>query len=326
MKCIYCVLFSLFVLFISCNKNDDNNDNPPLATREWFKLKTLLYTSQYSSNGSYYYRDSTEIVIDSANNKIFFREIEGTSSGMDTSLETFTYNSKNQLVLYEKVDTYDYLYISRMEFVRDASGQVTKVLSGYGHGLKPSSEGLVNYDKRGDTTFITYIDSARKHPQGYSDAQDFYQVGLVSDKVVYYKSYSMSTPGKLDSTLYKYEYDAAGNVTTESSQYRTNPPVVYTYQRGSETPKELQKFLSQWAGDLLWFRRSKLFSFSGHLATVNTVAGNVLVSKKQGSTITASYTNAFDANGNLGSVTWQSTSGGSVPTNYINTEKYLYRP
>jgi hypothetical protein len=245
---------------------------------------------------------------------------------MDTSLETFTYNSQNQLVLYEKVDTYDYLYINRMEFVRDGNGKVTKVLSDYGHGLKPTSEGLVNYDKRGDTTFITFIDSTAKHPQGYPDAQDFYLVGLVNDKVVYYKSYGMQTPGKLDSTLYKYEYDAAGNITTETYQIRANPPVVYTYQRGSETPKELQKFLSQWAGDLLWFRRAKLFNFSGHLATVNTVAGNVLASKKQGSAIITSYTNAFDINGNLGLVVWQATSGGSVPTTNTYLERYTYRP
>jgi hypothetical protein len=325
MKSIYCVLFSLFVLFVSCNKHDNDNDNPPPESRGWFKLKTLQYSSQYS-NGNYSYRDSTEIVIDSANNRIFFRTIEGPPSNMDTSLETFTYNSQNQLVLYEKVDTYDYLYINRMEFVRDGNGKVTKVLSDYGHGLKPTSEGLVNYDKRGDTTFITFIDSTAKHPQGYPDAQDFYLVGLVNDKVVYYKSYGMQTPGKLDSTLYKYEYDAAGNITTETYQIRANPPVVYTYQRGSETPKELQKFLSQWAGDLLWFRRAKLFNFSGHLATVNTVAGNVLASKKQGSAIITSYTNAFDINGNLGLVVWQATSGGSVPTTNTYLERYTYRP
>jgi hypothetical protein len=320
MKSIYWALFVFSVLFISCNKNDDNNDNPPANTREWFKLKTILYNSKYSSGG---YRDTTEIIIDSANNKIIFREIEGNLSNLDTSLAVFSYNSQNQLVLYEKTDTYDYLYISRMEFVRDADGKVTKVLSGYGHGLKPTSEGSVNYDKRGDTTFITYIDSTRKHPQGYTDAQDYYTIGQVSDKVVYYKRYSMSTLAKLDSTTYRYEYDAAGNVITESSQYRNNTPTVYTYQRGSESPKELQKFLSQWAGDLLWFRRSKLFSFSEKLPTVNAVAGNVLVSKKQGSTITESYTNTFDASGNLGVVTWQDLSGSS-PTTF--TEKYIYRP
>jgi hypothetical protein len=323
MKRIYWALVGLFVITISCNKND-NNDNPPGNTREWFKLKSIVYASQ-DNTSSRVYRDSTEIAIDSVNNKIIFRTIEGTTGNVDTSTETFTYNSSNQLILYEQVDTYDQLYISRMEFVRDADGKVTKVLSQYKDGLKASSEGLVKYDKRGDTTFVTFIDSTQKHRYSYTDAKDFYQMGLVNDKVVYYKIYSMSS-GKLDSNQTRYEYDAAGNLTTETYQYRNTTPVVYTYQRGSETPKELQKFLSQWAGDLIWFTRSKLFGFAWQLPTVSTFKGNVLLSKKQGNTIVESYTNTFDANGNLGSVTWQEADYGSPSTIYTYREKYFYHP
>ena len=118
-------------------------------------------------------------------------------------------------------------------FVRDADGKVSKVLSQYHDGKMASSEGLVKYDKRGDTTFVTFLDSARKHPDIYRDAQDFYQAGIVNDKVVYYKDYGWA-PGYLDSTQTKYEYDAAGNLTTETYQYNNNTPVLYTYQRTSE--------------------------------------------------------------------------------------------
>ena len=326
MKSIYLALMGLCCVIISCNKNDDNNDNPPANTREWFKLKTKLYSS-VQNNGSRVYKDSTEIVIDSANNKLVFKSYSNNSNlYIDTTIETFTYNSQNQLVLYEHVDTYDQLYITRMEFVRDADGKVTKVLSQYKDGKMASSEGLVKYDKRGDTTFVTFIDSTQKHKNGYSDARDFYITGLVNDKVVYYKEYSTAS-AKLDSSQTRYEYDAAGSLITETYQYRNTTPVVYTYQRGAETPKELQKFLTQWAGDLMWFHRSKLFGFGWYLLTVSAPTGNVMLSKKQGSTVLNTYTNAFDGAGNLGSVSYIYTENGStIPDTYTFTEKYRYRP
>ncbi|OQP57409.1 hypothetical protein [Niastella populi] len=324
MKRIYCALLGLFVIAISCNKNDDNNDNPPAENREWFKLRSMVYTSQNNTSSRFYY-DSTYISIDSVNNKIIFHTIEGTTGNLDTSMKTFTYNDRYQLVLYEQIDTYDQLYISRMEFVRDVDGKVSKVLSQYKDGLMASSEGLVKYDKRGDTTFVTFIDSTQKHRYGYTDANDFYQRGIVDDRVVYYKSYGKSS-GKLDSSQTSYDYDAAGNLTTETYQYNNTTPVVYTYQHGSKTPKELQKFLSQWAGDLIWFTRSKLFGFAWELPTVSTFKGNVLLSKKQGSTIVQSYANTFDAGGNLASVTWQEPDYGSPSTIYTYGEKYYYHP
>lgn len=325
MKSIYLALMGLCVLLISCNKNDDNNDNPPANTRDWFKLKTRLYSSVQQQGGRIS-KDSTEIIIDSANNKIVLKSYSNNSNQyIDTTIETYSYNSQNQLILYEHTDTYKQLFITRMEFVRDADGKVSKVLSQYHDGKMASSEGLVKYDKRGDTTFVTFNDSTQKHKNGYSDARDFYQTGVVNNKIVYYKDYSWA-PGKLDSTQTWYEYDAAGNITTEKYQYRNTTPVTYTYQYGGETPKELQKFLSQWANDLLWFHRSKLFGFGWYFQTVSSYTGNVLLAKKQGNATLNAYTNTFDAAANLGSVTWQYADSPAPYDTYTMTEKYYYRP
>jgi hypothetical protein len=322
MKSIFFIFSSLIcVLLFSCNKNDDdNNDNPPATTREWFKLKTKLRTT--TRNGSFASSDSIDIVIDSVNNKIIFKQYGVGVSWKDSSTETFSYDSKYRLVLYEHVDTYSELYISRMEFVRDANGQVTKVLSGYKNGLMTTSEGALKYDKRGDTTFITYLDSAKKHPQGYPDAQDFYQVALLNNRVVYTKRYPIQNV-RTDSAIDKYEYDAAGSLISDTYQSGTSTPVVYTYQRGTESPTALHKFMEQWTGDLGWFYRSKLFFFNDFVGTDNNIAGNVLQSIKRNNVAYISYTNGFDASGNLSSVSYQTITG--VGT-YTTTEQYKYRP
>src|SRR5687768_16464433 len=103
-----------------------------------------------------------------------------------------------------------------------------------------NSDGSVKYDKRGDTTFITYLDSAQKHPEGYQDAQDYYQVALLNNRVAYVKQYPIKSV-RTDSALEKFEYDATGNLITVTEQYGKNVPVVYSYQRGSEEPKDLHK-------------------------------------------------------------------------------------
>jgi YD repeat-containing protein len=321
MKSNFLYLGSLIgILLFSCNKSDNDNNNPPAPARDWFKLKTVLYNSLY--NGSPNSNDSTSIEIDSTNNKIVFKQYGSNSSGKDTSVETYTYNSNYQLVLYEHVDTYDRLYISRMEFVRDANGQLTKVLSGYKNGLMANSEGSVKYDKRGDTTFITYLDSAKKHPQGYPDAQDFYQVALLNNKVVYQKDLAIKSTGS-DSSINKFEYDAAGNLISDTYQYGKSTPVVYTYQRGSEVPAALQKFITQWAGDLVWFNRTKLFGFMYYIGYDRYIAGNVVQSVKKNNAAYISFTNGFDANGNLNKISYQST-GGSTTVTY--TQQFRYRP
>ena len=324
MKSIYCFLFSLFVLFVSCKKNDNDNDNPPPATREWFKLQTKINTTQYTTGIPY--RDSSSIGIDSANKKIIIKEYSSSSGGKDSSTETYTYNNDYQLVLYEHVDTYDYLFISRMEFVRDANGQVTKVLSGYKNGLMASSEGFVKYDKRGDTTLITYLDSAKKHPNGYPDAQDFYQVALVGEKMVYHKDFPIKTAGQSDTSIAKFEYDASGNLVTETDQYsKTSTPIVYTYQRGSEVPKELQKFIAQLTGDLFWFQRSKFLFYLSEIGYDNYILGTVVQSIKKDNVAYLSFTNTFDASGNLTTISYLGTGGGAFGRPTI-TEQYKYRP
>lgn len=53
--------------------------------------------------------------------------------------------------------------------------------------MMTSSEGICKYDIRGDTTLITFMDSARKHRYGYSDAQDYYQVALLNNNMVWFR-------------------------------------------------------------------------------------------------------------------------------------------
>lgn len=85
-------------------------------------------------NGNFSSNDSTSIIIDSTNNKIVLKGYTTYIGDKDTSVETFTYNSNYQLVLYEHADTYDQFFITRMQFVRDADGRLTKVLSEYKDG------------------------------------------------------------------------------------------------------------------------------------------------------------------------------------------------
>jgi hypothetical protein len=211
-----------------------------------------------------------------------------------------------------------------MNFVRDANGQVTKVLSGYKNGLMAISEGAITYDKRGDTTFITYLDSARKHPDGYSDAQDYWQVALVGAKLVSHKNFPLP-PYRLDTTVTKYDYDAPGNLVTVTDQYsKTSTPEVTTYQRGSQTPVELQKFFTQWMGDLFWFTRAKTFFPLQLIGYDGYILGNAVQSITDNNVVIP-FTNTFDANGNLSSLSYVGPSAGSVgkPT---RTEQYRYRP
>lgn len=315
MKRSYFFLFSLIgLLLLSCNKSDNNDDNPPAPAREWFKLKTIIGNTL--RDGSYYSKDSTSIIIDSTNNKIIFKRYASYPS-----TETYTYNSNYKLELYEKVSTYDRLYISRMQFVRNADGQLTKVLSEYKNSLLASSEGTFKYDKRGDTTFITFLDSAQKHPQGYPDAQDFYQVGFLNDRVVSRRVYPIKSTGNPDSSVTKYEYDASGGLISSTYQAKATP-VVYTYQRESQAAKELQKFMAQWGGDVVWFSRAKLFSFLGNIGDDDEyLMGNVLQSIKRNNVAYRTYTNEFDFIGNLKKTSFQNTT---LTATYTMIDEYRY--
>ncbi|OQP66251.1 hypothetical protein A3860_12160 [Niastella vici] len=311
------------IFLIACNKSDSSNDtnNPPAVTRDWFKLKTILKTT--FNKTAFYSGDSTDVQIDSVNNKIILKQYGLAKRSNDTSIQTFTYNSNNQLVLYEHIDAYTDLYISRMEFVRNANGQVTKVLSQYKNGVMASSEGTVTYDKRGDTTFITFLDSAHKHTSYYEDGQDYYQQALVNNKVVYIKSFPIISAYRTDSSVNKLEYDAAGNLITETYQYGKYTPDVYTYQYQSEQLNDYGKFIKQLSGDLFWFYRKNLF-FLTYAEIGQNAGGNVLQTVKRNNTVYLSYTNGFDVNGNLSTVSHPLTNvvGGS----YSITTQYKYRP
>ena len=130
----------------------------------------------------------------------------------------------------------------------------------------------------------------------------------------------------MDSSLETFQYDAAGNMISETDYNYKTTPVVYSYQRGSETSKELQKFIEQWVGDLVWFRRSKLVNFLSEIGYTNAIVGNALQSIKKNNVDYLSFTNGFDMSGNLNSITYQTTASGSIPSINIITEKFKYRP
>jgi hypothetical protein len=303
------VLGFLILLIVSCKKDNSNSPNNPTPPRDYSKLKT--FKSNITQRGSVVYSDSTSIKIDSVNNKIIVTTIDGSK---DTSVATYTYNSNNQLVLYEQNSNYYSLYISKMQFIRDANGQLSQVLSEYKHGLMATSTGVCKYDKRGDTTFITFIDSTQKHPYGYPDANDYYQVGVSGGQLVYQKWFSKGSGGKLDSSVYRFSYYSTGNLTTLTYQYDANPSTVYTYQRGSQSPRELQKFVALLGGDIVWFQRSKLFNLldfpDGNYFTLGSVVQSL--TKNNASYLT--YTNEFDASNNLKKMTYTDVSTGEVGT------------
>ncbi|OQP38861.1 hypothetical protein A4H97_19320 [Niastella yeongjuensis] len=318
------VLFSCHKSGLSDNDNTNPNDTIP-ADRTWFKLKTIV-SSRVSATNSYYAKDSMEISIDSVNRKVICKDYNSSTYTRDTATTTFTYNSNYQLALYENVTSYRGFDISRMEFVRDASGQVAKVISGYKNGLVATSEGSVKYDKRGDTTFITYLDSVKKNP-GYYDGQDYFQVALVGGKPVF-KKYFPIPNAEPDSIIDKYEYDASGNLATTTEILNQRVPEIYTYQRSGETPKELQKFMAQWIGDLFWYSRAKQFfpfitigteSYEGY------ILGNVVQTIKKDNVVLITYTNTFDASGNLTSISYQGIWEPHIGI-YTTAQRYYYRP
>ena len=340
MKTSYCILFSfLFVLFGSCHKPDDNNDviapPPPPQTWEWFKLMRVERITKLPNSYQEYHRDSIEIALDSVRNKIVFRKysfhFNGINYDKDTSVETFTYNSGHQLVLYEHNDSDDQLFISRMEFVRNPEGEVTKVLSQYNNGLMAGSEGIVTYRKFLNTIFITYVDSSRKHRLGYSDAQDYYQVGVVRNKVVYRTDYSMATSGKMDSAQLKIVYDTNGNKVKSTSQYNNNSPVSSTFKWSGlpnfSQKKQLQRFLTQWAGDLHWFTRAKLFDFS-ELIYVSPATGEA-AERIEENNITKLEFLGSQHPPTYDGFSWSKaieTSGGMPAYHAYYIENYTYRP
>jgi hypothetical protein len=288
----YLLLFCIFcVLIISCKKN--GNDDPQLPAPSWFTLKNIVTTA--TEYGTLRSRDSIDIQIDSMKNKITFQKFTLQVPDRPRLTETYTYNSDSQLVLFESPNTDIANGITRMEFVRDANGRVVKVLSNYNRGPVFSTEGTVTYDKNGDTTFITYIDTAFQDFPNFNFGKDYYRVGLVNNRVVYKKTYyfPMLTQGEIDTFERKYIYDAAGNLTAELPLDATNPGSGFTYQYGSGTPRELQKFMAQLSGDLFWFKRPVVMvNFTERLKSVRSARGNELTVD---GVRYESYTNALTA-------------------------------
>src|SRR5438105_5200197 len=103
---------------VSCQR--DNIDDPTKTTgRDYFKLQSIK--TFYASLSTFKPLDSTTIKIDSVNNKIILVDYYNFPDLSDSAVTTYTYNSSNQLTLYERTDTYHSaynFYISRMEFVR----------------------------------------------------------------------------------------------------------------------------------------------------------------------------------------------------------------
>lgn len=339
-KCSYCFFVSLlFVLFVSCGKKDKLDDTPPTpappAAWEWFRLSGVERISLFQNSYKHRLRDSIEIILNSAKNEIVFQKnsfsYNGAGYDKDTSIETYTYNSNHQLVLYEHTNSYNDFSITRMEFVRNANGEVERVLSKYKNGLVASSEGIVKYQKNFGVTTITYIDSTLKNPLGGSDARDHYQVKLINDRVVNRTSWNMTALGTPDSIRSSYKYDSSGNKIIEFSQHNNDAQVKTTW-RWTEFPnfnetKQLQRFLTQWMGDLHWFTRSKQFDFAEFI-NVSPATGKAVWEIETNKIMTINFSSGQFTPGHDG-FRWGKMPGtmtGGMYDSYHYFEDYYYRP
>lgn len=290
----------LVLAVISCKKDKDDNETETPTTYEVSKLKTIrtktLNTSQQIVASS-----TTSISVDSVSNKTTL--ITYDSINNITTTDTYTYNSKHQLLLFERASNRTDLYISRMEFSRNSDGQLTKVNSSYINGKVATSEGTVQYQKKQDTTFVTFIDSTYKSNNPYDiGGTDYYKLAFVNNRVVV-----------RNGTVF--EYDATGSIVAVSV---TDLNIVYYYKHSNKVATEIQKYLAYMGGDIPWFFRE--LQYTGWDATRNGhTAGNVLESFSEGNyPPTLTFINEFDGNGNLIMVTQYANtySTPSVVTEY----------
>ena len=330
----YLFISLVFILFVSCGKKDKIDDKPPTptpeapATWEWFKLTGVERISLFQNSYTHRLRDSIEIELNTAKNEIVLRKNtfshNGTGYDRNTSVETFTYNSNHQLVLYQHTNSYNDFSIARMEFVRNANGEVEKVLSQYKNGLVAASEGIVKYKRSLGATTITYIDSTSKRSGGNSDAQDHYEVKLVNGRVVARTSFT-------DLLQTNYEYDTSGNKIKAITKHNNDAPVVTTW-RWTEHPnpnetKQLQRFLTQWMGDLHWFTRSKQFDFAEFI-NVSPATGKALWESETNNISTIGFGGSQHTKGHDG-FRWgkrPGTMNGGMYDSYTYFEDYYYRP
>jgi YD repeat-containing protein len=304
----YLFLIGLSILFIfSCRKNHSGNETLPKPTIEFSKLKKITKTSQYR-----YLKDilvSYEITTDSINNKIIVKTIQG----KDTVTGTYNYNSNNQLELYEATAPKRTFYLTRMNFMRNGSGQLIKVLSEYyNNGITEKSEGICQYTKVQDTSFVTFIDTANKQAPG---VKEMYSIGLVNNRIVS----SIAGSNRTDFT-----YDSSGNLISYAQTQGASPAVVSIQIRSSRSPKEIKKFFDCLGSDIPWFSR---YSDYGFIDVQNTLPsyylmGNALEDMQREST-PWKYYNEFDSVGNLKKITEVKNPGYTMTAILYDFE---YRP
>lgn len=286
LSCLFFISFIILFIF-SCKK--DHSETPPEPEVGYSKLKKITTTSNERGGTTV---NIYEIEIDSINNKIFTKNYFNNS---DTLFAAFTYNSHDQLELYEAKGGNTRIYLTRMEFIRDANGQLTKVLSEYNNkGIVEKSEGICQYEKNRDTTFVTFIDSSNKR---YSDEIDWYQAGLIKNRIVYYKEFG--NRGAYINRSY-FSYDAANNLIKVNDR---------NFYRGSQSPKEIQKFFNRLGGDIMWFRRQGQFRFMNFLTSIGNdyyFLGNVM-ERQTGDFYTLIFSNEFDGLGNLKKLKYNTT-------------------
>lgn len=296
---------TICALSFSCQKEPDVDlpdappPPPPPSGREFSKLKSITYRDRF-------YEDSTCFRYDTANNKIrrivYFPLIPGDSASM-----IYSYNDKNQLVTYEYLvnpnSVFDrpYADVVKMQFIRNSSGQLEKVLSTYREAKIQQSEGIARYTKNGDTTFITFIDSLPKSlDPAYYDLVDHYRVGLKNNRVVTIDFIPVSTfPGYDEKDFFT--YNASGAListkwTSPGSEFMT------TYERGSIAATELQKFMARLSGDLYWFFRTKNFNFEYLVGDRYFLHGPSPLKSTTGTSI-ITFLNEYNSGGQLVKVT-----------------------
>lgn len=295
--------------------NPETPTNPTTPARNYFKLKTIKYRalsgSQVANN------NTTSISIDSTNNKITLNKYDSLTS--IRIIETYTYNDNNQLTLFESSRSNNVFYISRMEFVRNNNGELTSVNSTYKNGLVATSTGTVKYEKKQDTTFITFSDATQKVADDGTSANDYTITAIVNNKIVYRKT---DISNHSDYTFYSYGYDVTGNLTDITAGTSKAANGTTYYLRGTRAATEIQKYISFMGGGIPWFTRVGI-SAGWDLSSYPQFAGNTLESIVAQNITSLAFTNEYDVNGNLVKAT-SYTPGAPAPA-FIVTSSYEYR-
>lgn len=295
MRSFFLFIIALSVLFIlSCKKDHSGNETPPEPEPEtetgFSKLKKITETYWYKGRDK---SESTyEINYDSANNKVAVKIV----SAPNKYISTYSYNSADQLIQYEETPINTTQQYYRMNFVRDGNGQLIKVLSErYNNGISEASEGICQYTKEQDTSFVTFIDTAKQN-------WEMYRIGMINNRIVssinyFHNSNSTITPFRTDCT-----YDTSGNLI---SNYTGSAPsgTMLTIKRGNVVPITIKKFFDRMVGDVPWLTIYKTrYLRTLPLSSPFFFTGPVVESMKEKDAfwdITWDVTNEYDSFGNL---------------------------